>query len=310
MTTSASIPNKSYAQSHLSGGTEDAALLAMPVRPQWQLDLQRLRRHRAAMVGLFIILLITAAALLASWISPYPVDEQHLDLIRSAPSGQFLLGTDSLGRDLLSRLLYGARIALLVGLVVVVIEVAVGVPLGMIAGYFRGKPDIAIGTLTDIVWAFPPLVLALGVVAAVGPGLFNAVIAIALVSWVPFSRVTRAKVLSLRQRDFVQASIAIGSSHGRILWRHILPNIVVTNLVLVTLTLPGALLTAAALSFLGFSIQPPTPEWGSMLNEGRAYLQNAPWIATFPGLAILLTVIAFNLLGDGVRDTLDPKQRL
>lgn len=283
-------------------------VLAMPAARQWQMDLRRLRRHRGAMVGLFLLCLIMAAALLAPHIAPYAYDEQHLDFIRAAPNSQFWLGTDNLGRDLLSRLLYGARIAFLVALIVVVIEVVVGVPLGMVAGYFRGRLDLAIGTLTDIVWAFPGLVLALGIVAAVGPGLFNAVVAIALVSWVPFTRITRVKAMSLRQREFVQASIAIGATHGHILRRHILPNILLTNLVLVTLTLPGALLTAAALSFLGFGVQPPTPEWGAMLNEGRNYIQDAPWIATFPGLAILLTVISFNLLGDGVRDVLDPKQ--
>lgn len=309
MTTSASAPAQPHTPHKPEGQAAAKTILTRPVRSQWQLDLYRLRRHRLAMTGLLLILAIVLAALLATWLAPYPADEQHLDFIRRAPNRQFLLGTDNLGRDLLSRLLHGARLALLVGLVVVAIEVLVGVPLGMVAGYFRGRWDIAISTLTDMVWAFPPLVLALGVVAAVGPGLFNAVIAIALVSWVPFTRVTRAKVLSLRQRDFVQASIAIGSTHGRILWRHILPNIVITNLVLVTLTLPGALLTAAALSFLGFGVQPPAPEWGAMLNEGRPYLQDAPWIATFPGLAILATVVGFNLLGDGLRDSFDPHQK-
>ena len=287
----------------------EATLLATPARSQWQRDWARLRSQRSAMVGLVLLLSIVAAALLAPWIAPYPFDQQHLDFIRVAPNSQFLLGTDSLGRDFLSRLLYGARITLLVGLVVVVIEVAVGVPLGMAAGYFRGRVDVVISALADIVWAFPPLVLALAVVAALGPSLFNAVVAIALVSWVAFARVTRAKVLSLRQREFVQASIAVGSPNSRILWRHILPNIAVTNLVLITLTLPSALLTAAALSFLGFGVQPPTPEWGAMLNEGRPYLQEAPWIASFPGLAILLTAFCFNLLGDGMRDALDPWQK-
>lgn len=309
MTTSDSATGSAYLQRKPATQVDARQALTLPARAKWQLDLQRLGRRRTAMIGLLLILTIVLAALLAPWLAPYPVDAQHLDFIRSAPNGQFLLGTDSLGRDMLSRLLHGARIALLVGLVVVAIEVAVGVPLGMVAGYFRGGLDVAISTVTDMVWAFPPLVLALGVVAAVGPGLFNAVIAIALVSWVPFTRVTRAKVMALRQRDFVQASIAIGSTHGRILWRHILPNIVATNLVLVTLTLPGALLTAAALSFLGFGVQPPAPEWGAMLNEGRAYLQDAPWMATFPGVAILLTVVALNLLGDGVRDVFDPRQK-
>lgn len=275
----------------------------------WQENLRRLRRHRSAMVGLFLILAIVVAAVLAPWLAPYPVDEPHLDFIRTAPSRQFLLGTDSLGRDMLSRLLHGARIALLVAVVIVSIEVIVGVPLGMVAGYFGGKLDLAINGLTDVVWAFPPLILALGVVAALGSGMLNAVIAIAFVSWVPFTRVTRAKVMSLRQREFVEASVVLGNTHGRILWWHILPHVVSTNLVLVTLTLPGALLTAAALSFLGFGVQPPTPEWGAMLSEGRLYLQEAPWMSTFPGLAILLTVIGFNLLGEGVRDVLDPRQK-
>ena len=283
--------------------------LSLGPRSQFQLELQRLCRHRLAMVGLIGVLLLIAAALLAPWLAPYPYAEQHLDFIRVPPGSQFFFGTDSLGRDIFSRLLYGARMALLVGLVVVAIETVVGVLLGMVAGYFRGYTDLAINMVSDMVWAFPPLVLVLGVVAAVGPGLFNAAVALALTSWAPFTRVTRAKVLSLRQRDFVQASVAIGSGHGRILWRHILPNLVATNLVLIMLALPSALLTASVLSFLGFGVQPPAADWGAMLNEGRPYLQEAPWIATFPGLAILLTVVCFNLLGDGVRDAFDPRQK-
>lgn len=279
-----------------------------PARRPWQTDLRRLWRHRAALVGLLILGAITMAALLAPYLAPYPYDAQHLDFIRAAPSERFLLGTDSLGRDLLSRLLYGARIALLVALIVVVIELVVGVPLGILAGYFGRRLDVAIAILTDIVWAFPPLVLAMAVIATVGAGLFQAVIAIALVSWVPFARVTRAKVMSIRQREYVLASMAMGSSHAHIIRHHILPNLLPTLLVLVTLTLPSALLMAAALSFLGFGVQPPTPEWGSMLNEGRNYMQDAPWISTFPGLAILLTAIGFNLLSDGIRDIFDPKQ--
>lgn len=308
MTSPVSTPATPYSSQPCNNTAGDTTPLSLPVRSHLSLELGRLFRHRLAMLGAVILLAIVVAALLASWLAPYPLDAQDLDHIRVAPNSQFLLGTDSLGRDLFSRLLYGARIALWIGLLVVTIEVVVGVPLGMVSGYFRGRLDIAVMTLADMVWAFPPLVLALGVVAALGPSLINAVIAIALVSWVPFTRVTRAKVLSLRQQEFVQASEAIGSSSGYILRRHILPNILATNLVLVTLTLPSALLTAAALSFLGFGVQPPTPEWGSMLNEGRPYLQDAPWIATFPGLAILLTVVGFNLLGDGVRDVFDPKQ--
>lgn len=309
MTTPVSLSARTNRASAQLSTTDEPTLLALPVRSQLSLQLRQLYHHRLAMLGVVILLTIVIGALLAPWLAPYPFDAQDLDHIRVAPDRQFLLGTDSLGRDLFSRLLHGARIALWIGLLVVVIEVAIGVPLGMVSGYFRGRLDIAMMTLADMVWAFPPMVLALGVVAALGPSLINAVVAIALVSWVPFTRVTRAKVLSLRRQEFVQASEAIGSSHAYILWHHILPNILATNLVLVTLTLPSALLTAAALSFLGFGVQPPMPEWGSMLNEGRPYLQDAPWIATFPGMAILLTVIGCNLLGDGVRDVFDPNQR-
>lgn len=290
--------------------TTDVARLSMAPRSQLQLELRRLSRHRLAMAGLAGILLMTAAALLAPWLAPYPYDEQHLDFIRVAPSAQFFFGTDSLGRDLLSRVLHGARMALLIGLIVVTIETVIGVCLGMAAGYFRGYTDLAVSFVSDVFWAFPPLVLVLGVVAAVGPSLVNVAVALALISWAPFARVTRAKVMTLRQRDFVQASVAIGASHVRILQWHLLPNLVATNLVLVMLTLPGALLTVSALSFLGFGVQPPTADWGAMLNEGRPYLQEAPWIATFPGLAILLTVVCFNLLGEGVRDAFDPRQKV
>lgn len=282
--------------------------IGQPALSESREKLRLLARHRMAMLGLAIIALIGGAALLAPWLAPYPVDEPHLQFIRAAPSRQFLLGTDSLGRDMLSRLLYGARIAFMIAAVIVAIEVIIGVPLGMVAGYYGGRIDLLFNILTDVIWAFPPLVLALGVVAVLGSGLFNAILAIAFVSWAPFARVTRAKVRSLRGREFVEASIALGSSHGRILRRQILPHVIATNLVLVMLTLPGALLAAASLSFLGFGVQPPTPEWGAMLNEGRLYLQEAPWMSTFPGLAILLTVVGFNLFGEGVRDVLDPQQ--
>lgn len=309
MTTPGLTSPQTLAQSALRP-PQETGRLAIAARSQLQLELHRLFRQRLAMVGLAGVLVIVAAALLAPWLAPYPFDAQHLDAIRMAPGRQFFFGTDSLGRDLFSRMLYGARVALLVGCVVVTIEVIVGVCLGMLAGYFRGAVDLAITMVSDLVWAFPPLVLVLGIVAAVGPGLFSAAIVLALTNWAPFARVTRAKVLALRERDFVQASLAVGSSHGRILWRHILPNLIPTNLVLVMLTLPSALLTASALSFLGFGVQPPTADWGAMLNEGRPYLQQAPWISTFPGLAILLTVVCFNLLGDGVRNAFDPRQRM
>lgn len=277
---------------------------------QLRMELLRLKRHKPAMIGLGITLMVLGVALLAPVIAPHPYDEQNLQRMFERPSREYPLGTDAVGRCVFSRIVYGARIAFVVGIVVVSIEAGIGITLGLLAGYFGGKLDTIISGITDTVWAFPPLVLALGIVTAIGPGLLNVVAAIAVVSWAPFTRITRAKVQTVREREFVEAGRAIGESDASLLLRYILPNIVAPNLVLATLTFPSALLTASAMSFLGFGAQPPTPDWGALLNEGREYLRSAPWISTFPGLAILITVLGFNFLGDGLRDAFDPRLKL
>ena len=277
---------------------------------QLRMELRRLRRHKPAMIGLGITLMVLVIALLGPVIAPHPYDKQNLDRMLEKPSREYPLGTDAVGRCVFSRIVYGSRIAFLVGIVVVSIEAGIGITLGLFAGYFGGKLDTIISGITDTVWAFPPLVLALGIVTAIGPGLFNVVAAIAVVSWAPFTRITRAKVQTVREREYVEAGRAIGESDASLLLRYILPNIVAPNLVLATLTFPSALLTASAMSFLGFGAQPPSPDWGALLNEGREYLRSAPWISTFPGLAILITVLGFNFLGDGLRDAFDPRLKL
>ncbi|MCX7643839.1 MAG: ABC transporter permease [Rhodobacteraceae bacterium] len=269
---------------------------------------RRFRRHRPALFGAAAILLLVAVALAAPLIAPQGFDAQDLSQMRRPPSAEHWFGTDRYGRDLFARVVSGSRIALFVAAVVVAIELALGVTLGLLAGWFGGWTDRAISALVDLVWAFPPLVLALGIVAALGPGLTNAVLAIAVTSWAPFARITRAKVLSLRGRDYVETGIAIGEGHGAILLRYLLPGVLGANLVMSTLTVPAAILKTSALSFLGLGAQPPSPDWGAILNEGREAMRDAWWIAAFPGLALILTEMAFNFLGDGLRDALDPRE--
>jgi peptide/nickel transport system permease protein len=277
---------------------------------QLKLELRRLRRHKLAMIGLGILAIFLVVVIFAPLIAPRPYDEQNLDRLLEKPSREYPFGTDAVGRCVFSRVVYGSRIAFLVGLVVVSIEAVIGITLGLFAGYFGGKSDQIITTFTDIVWAFPPIVLALGIVAAIGPGLFNVVVAVAVVSWAQFTRITRAKVQTIRELNYVEAGKAMGESNASLMYRYILPNTLSSNMILITLAVPTALLTASALSFLGFGAQPPTPDWGAILNEGRTYLRSAPWISTFPGLAILITVLGFNFLGDGLRDAFDPKLKL
>lgn len=277
---------------------------------EFSIGFKRLLRHKMATAGLVIVLAIVIIAIFAPWIAPRHYAEVNLKDRLLPPSFKYPFGTDMFGRCVFSRVIYGARIALWVGLLVVAIEAGIGVPLGIISGYYGGRIDKIIMAITDMIWAFPPLVLALGVVAIIGPGLTNVVIAIAIISWAPFTRITRAKVQSLVNREFILAARAIGESDFSICVRYILPNILAPIIVLATLTLPYAILSATALSFLGFGAQPPTPDWGLMLAEGRDYLRSAPWIATFPGLAIVITCLGFNLLGDGLRDLLDPKLKI
>ncbi len=260
-------------------------------------------------IGLVLILFFAACALLAPVLARMDPTDQILSLRLTPPSPGHWLGMDQLGRDVLSRLLFGARISLMVGLVVVVSAGVVGTLVGLIAGYAGGTVDEILMRLTDIFFAFPPLILAMSIAGALGPNLNNAMIAIAVVTWPVYARLVRGQVLALRQREFIEAARAIGASTPRILFRHLLPNTLAPILVQASFDMGGAILAAAGLSFIGFGARPPTPEWGVMISEGSKFFSTQPWLSFFPGLAILLTVTAFNLIGDGLRDTLDPRLR-
>jgi len=266
--------------------------------------------HWSARTGLIISIFIVFIAIFAPFIAPRDYAQTDLKHRLEPPSPDFPFGTDELGRCIFSRVIYGSRIALWVGILVVLVEALVGVTLGIIAGYWEGWIDRVISFLSDSIWALPPIVLALGVVTVIGPGISQVVTAIAIVSWPPFTRVSRAKVLSIKNREFVIAAKAIGESDISIIARYILPNIIPSILVLATLTLPTAILSTTALSFLGFGAQPPTPDWGDMIAKGMGYLQIAPWISAFPGIFLVITSLGFNLLGDGLRDLIDPRLRI
>jgi len=267
------------------------------------------RTNPLAMVGLGIIvtlLLIAAAAPLLAGYSPF---EQDLSQRLRAPDGQHWFGTDELGRDIYARILYGARITLVIVSLVVVLVGPVGLLVGTAAGYFGGWFDTVLMRVTDIFLAFPRLILALAFVAALGPGIENAVIAIALTAWPPYARIARAETLTIRNSDFIAAARMSGASGARILFRHVVPLCLSSVIVRVTLDMAGIILIAAGLGFLGLGAQPPSPEWGAMIASGRKFLLDQWWVATLPGLAICVVSLGFNLLGDGLRDVLDPKQQ-
>ena len=271
-------------------------------RPTW-------RRSPLTVAGLALIAILALIALLAPLLAPSDPLKQVLSTRLDPPSAEHWLGTDQLGRDVLSRMIYGARISLLIGTVVVVLSASVGTFVGMMAGYFGGLLDEALMRLTDVFFAFPALILAMAISGALGPSLTNAMIAIAVVTWPVYARLVRAQVLSLREREYVEAARGLGASGERIMWGHILPNTLAPLLVQASFDMGGAILSAAGLSFIGFGTQPPTAEWGVMISEGRNYIATHPWLSLFPGLAILFTVAAFNLIGDGLRDALDPRLR-
>lgn len=272
-------------------------------------------RNKGAVIGLFVFIIILVLAIFAPLVSPHSPNEQNRQLLLSVPfwmdggSFSYPLGTDAVGRDILSRLIFGARFSLFIGLVVVTLSVVVGVLIGLVAGYFRGRVDIVIMRLMDIILAFPSLLLALVLVAVLGPGLLNAMIAISIVNQPHFVRLTRAAVMSEREKEYVVASRVAGAGTFRLMFKTILPNCLGPLIVQATLAFSAAILDAAALGFLGMGAQPPTPEWGTMLAESREFISRAWWVVTFPGLAILITVLAINLMGDGLRDALDPKMK-
>lgn len=268
-----------------------------------------LRTHSMFLLGLGIVLFMSLAAVLAPLLAPYDPAELHLDHILQAPSAQFPLGTDALGRDVLSRLLYGGRISLWVGFVAVGISVAIGMLLGLLSGYFGGLVDEAIMRGVDIMLCFPSFFLILAVIAFLEPNLTNIMIVIGLTSWMGVARLVRAETLSLRRREFIAAAQLAGTPTPRILFMHILPNAAAPVLVSATLGVAGAILIESSLSFLGLGVQPPVPSWGNMLMEGKNVLEIAPWMSIYPGLTILFTVLGYNLLGESLRDMLDPRLR-
>ncbi len=269
--------------------------------------IRRFMRSKAAVVGFVIVLLLVVVATFAPLLAPADPIEQHFIQQLLPPSWEHPLGTDEFGRDILSRIIYGARIALFVGVLADGIGLICGVLLGLCAGYYGGLTDSLIMRLIDILLAFPYLLLAMLVVAILGPGLTNAMIAIGIVYIPSYARLVRGSVLSVKETDYVAAAQAAGAGDFRILFRHVLINALAPIIVQATLTIGWAIVETAGLGFLGLGAQPPTAEWGAMLSGGRDYMLEAPWIATFPGLAIVLTVIGFNLMGDGLRDVLDPK---
>lgn len=269
-----------------------------------------LRRHRLAVVGLVVLGLLVLAAIFADIVSPYsPVQIAMPERLRG-PSLRHLLGTDDFGRDVLSRIIHGSRISLEVGAIAVGIAVAVGIVLGVSAGYLGGRTDSIIMRTMDVLLAFPAILLAIGIMAILGPSTANVMIAIGIVYIPIFARVVRGSTLQVKAQEYVEAARAIGSSDPRIVVRHILPGTIDTIIVQVSLFLAFAILAEAALSFLGLGTQPPTPSWGSMLSSGREWIERAPWLTLFPGLAIFITVLALNVIGDGLRDALDPRLRL
>ena len=269
--------------------------------------LRRLVRRRGAMVGLTLVVFFVTLALLAPWLAPHDPLATSWSAVRKAPSAQYLFGTDEIGRDVLSRVIWGARASLLAGLVSVCISLAIGVPVGLAAGYLGTWVDMLISRVTDAMLACPFLILAIALAAFLGPSLTNAMIAIGIAATPIFIRLTRAQVLAVKVEDYVEAARAVGNSRLRIALRHVFPNIVAPLIVQATLAIAAAVIAEASLSFLGLGQQPPAPSWGSMLNTAKNYVENAPWMAVWPGLSIFLLVLSFNLLGDGLRDALDPR---
>ena len=278
--------------------------------------LRELVRNKAALGGLLVLLVVVASAVLAPVIAPYDPTAQEITRRLKPPgwaapeAGLNLLGTDHLGRDILSRIIFGTRISLIIGLSAVAVAGTLGTLLGLVAGYRGGRVDDLCMRLTDTMLAMPFILLALAVIAVLGPSLRNIIFVLGITGWVSYARVVRAEVLTLRTREFVAAAQALGGGGGRIIFRHLLPNVLTPVIVIATLEVARMIILESALSFLGLGIQPPTPTWGGMLADGRVYISTAWWLATFPGLAILVTVLGINLFGDGLRDTLDPRLKV
>ena len=270
-------------------------------------------RNRGGLIGLLIVLLNIVVAILAPVLGPHDPLDQDITRRLQPPawlaggSVEYLLGTDQLGRDVLTRIIYGSRISLLIGLLSVAVSLPIGVGLGLLGGYFRGRLDDAVMRLADVQLAFPFILLAITIAGVLGPSPRNVILILAVGGWVAYARVTRGQVLGLREKEFVEAARALGMRHGRILVAHILPNILTPIIVLATFAVAQMILLESSLSFLGLGVQPPTPSWGGMLNDGRAYITIAWWLTTFPGATIMLTVLGINFMGDWLRDLFDPR---
>jgi len=287
-----------------------------PQRREWTIFVRRLVRRRTALFGAVVVAMVLVTAVAAPLVSPFDPLEQDIGERLKAPGWRdqaghaHPLGTDHLGRDIFARVIYGARPALLVGVAAVAISGVLGMLAGLLAGYFGGRIDDTLMRLADIQLAFPFILLAIAVIGVLGPSLTTIICVIGVSSWVVYARIVRGAALSLREREFVQAAQALGAGDGRILVRHVLPNVFTPWLVVATLDMARVIVIESALSFLGLGVQPPTPTWGGMLADGRVYISTAWWLATFPGLAILVTVLGINLFGDGLRDTLDPRLKV
>jgi ABC-type dipeptide/oligopeptide/nickel transport system permease subunit len=275
----------------------------------WRDGVRRLLRNRLAMAGGVVIALLCLIAISADVLAPRPYTKTNFERLNEAPTRDYLLGTDQLGRDLLSRMIYGARVSMLVGLGAQIIIVTIGVPIGAVSGYLGGRADLYITRFIDVMYAFPRLLFVILVMSMLGAGLTNIFIAIGLTGWVGIARQTRAQVLAIKEKEFVDAARGLGAGFARLLRRHILPNAMTPIVVAVTFGIPEAIFTEAALSFIGVGINPPTPSWGQMVGEGQQYIRSYWHLCVFPSIAIAVTMLAFTFFGDGVRDALDPKMK-
>lgn len=273
----------------------------------WTISFRRMRKNRTAIAGIIILFIFAIIAIFAPLIAPYdPLDQNFIRSFRP-PSSEHFLGTDEFGRDVFSRIIYGARISLQIGFIAVFISLILGVSLGLISGYYGGWLDMLIMRFMDLMLSFPYILLALVIMSILGPGIYNAMVAIGIVYVPQYARIVRSSVLSVKKKEYVMAAQALGASDLRIILKHVFLNSMAPIIIQTTLSIGRAIINAAGLSFLGLGAQPPTPEWGAMLSNGQDFLRNAPWIATFPGIAIALLVLGFNLVGDGFRDAFDPR---
>ncbi len=285
----------------------DTSVMANPRARRRRLLRKRFLRRPMAVGGLLVVVALVVIAIFAPWIAPYPPGKGDFNAILAHPSSKHILGTDFLGRDEFSRLVWSARASMQAGVLATLLALVIAVPIGMVAGYYRGWIDTVIARLTDVLLAFPFLILAVGLAAIFGASLLNATIALGIASAPGLIRISRGETFALREEDYVPAAVTNGASDRTILFRHILPNMTSTLIVQATVTIPAAIVGEAVLSFLGLGVQPPTPSWGTMLQDAQSYLTTAPRLAVYPGLAIVIAALAFNVLGDGLRDIFDPR---